>query len=62
MIRNKYAAFVLYVVLTVVFYNALDYVHKTFVTGAGYHFTLGTDLITPVLIGCCIFFLTTMRK
>ena len=62
MIRNKYMAFALYVFLTLVFYNALDYIHKAFVTGAGYHFNLITDLITPVLIGICLFLLTTMRK
>ena len=62
MIRNKYVAFALYVTLTIVFYNVLDYVHKTFITGAGYQFTLTTDLVTPVLIGICLFLLTTMRK
>ena len=62
MIRNKFVAFALYVFLTIVFYNALDYIHKTYVTGAGYHFTLSMDLITPVLIGCCLFLLTTLRK
>lgn len=62
MIRNKYAAFALYVFLTLVFYNAMDYVHKTFVTGTGYHFSLSTDLITPVLIGICLYLLTAMRK
>ena len=62
MIRNKYAAFALYVFLTILFYNALDFVHKTYVTGAGYHFTFGGDLITPVLIGSCLFLLTTVKK
>ena len=62
MIRNKYVACALYVVLTIVFYNVLDFVHKTFIAGGGYQFTLSMDLITPVLIGVCLYFLTAMGK
>ena len=62
MIRNKYVACALYVFFTIVFYNVLDYVHKTFVTGAGYQFAVSTDLFTPILIGVCLFLLTNMRK
>ena len=62
MIRNKFAAGALYVFFTIVFYNLLDFFHKTFVTGAGYHFNVTADLLTPVLIGICLFLLTLMRK
>lgn len=50
MIKNKYAAFVLYVIAFLGLWNLADYLYTTFITRGTYHFAVGTDLALPVVI------------
>ena len=60
MIKNKKTAFVLYVVLFLLFWNVLEYIYSVLITQQPYYFTPGTDMGLPVilaLISGYIFFL-----
>ena len=59
MIKNKYAAFGLFVVIFLVFWHLLDFLFTTFSTGKGYQFSPAIDLVIPltvsVAVGCVLF-------
>ena len=62
MIKNKYAAFVLFVVVFLAFWNLADYLYTTFITSGTYHFAAGTDGALPVGIAIVSGYLLFVRK
>ena len=48
-IKNKYVAFVLFVIAFLAFWNLADYLYTTFITNGAYHFAVGTDGAIPVV-------------
>lgn len=58
MIKNKYLAFGLFVVLFLAFWHLLDFLYNTFITKVGYQFSPIIDLAVPlaaaVTIGCLL--------
>lgn len=62
MIKNKYAAFVLFVVVFLAFWNLVDYLYTTFITSGTYHFAAGTDGALPVGIAIVSGYLLFVRK
>lgn len=59
MIKNKYVAFGLFVVLFLAFWHLFDFLFNTFVTGKGYQFSpiidLAVPLATAIAVGCLLF-------
>lgn len=59
MIRNKYVALALFIVVALTIWNLLDYLYCTFITRSVYQFTVGGDLGFPftgaVVIGYLLF-------
>ncbi len=49
MIKNKYAAFGLFMILVIVFWNLLDLLYSMFISRNGYQFAAGNDLGLPVV-------------
>jgi len=62
MIKNKYAAFALFLAAFLLFWNLLDYLYSTFITGSGYHCSAGTDLALPVAVAVVVGFLLFLRN
>ena len=62
MVKNKYVAFVLFVVVFLAFWNLADYLYTTFITSGVYHFTAGTDGALPVGIAIVSGYLLFLRK
>ena len=50
MIKNKYVAFVLFVIVFMAFWNLADYLYTTFITNGAYHFTAGADGALPLAL------------
>ena len=59
MIKNKYVAFILFVIVMLAAWNLLDYLYTTFISGGAYRFAAGSDLGLPVVVavvvGCFLF-------
>lgn len=59
MIKNKYVAFGLFVVLFLALWHLLDFLFNTFITGKGYRFLPVIDLVIPLAVsiamGCVLF-------
>ena len=51
MVRSKYVAFVLYLVMVLVFWNVLDLLYVSFITRSVYAFSMGAGLMTPLISG-----------
>ena len=51
MIKNKYVAFVLYVVLLTAFCAALDWLYTVYFTHSAFQFSADRDLWMPMLLG-----------
>ena len=62
MIKNKYVAFVLFVVVFLAFWNLADYLYTTFITSGTYHFAAGTDGALPVGIAIVSGYLLFVRQ
>ena len=62
MIKNKYVAFVLFVVVFLAFWNLADYLYTTFITSGTYHFAAGTDGALPVGIAIVSGYLLFVKK
>ena len=62
MIKNKYAAFVLYVIAFLGLWNLADYLYTTFITRATYQFAVGTDLAIPAAVAIVSGYLLFLRK
>ena len=61
MIKNKYAAFALFIVLVIAFWNLFDFLYGTFITGKGYSFESGLDGGLPLVVGIIVGYLTILR-
>ncbi len=62
MIKNRKAAFGLFVVIFLLFWNLLDFLYAAFITRSGYHFTAGNDMGSPVILAVIIGSLLFLRK
>ncbi len=62
MIKNKYAAFGLFVVLFLVIWHILDFLFNTFITKSGYQLSPVIDLCIPVVISVTVGYLLFLRK
>ena len=61
MIKNKKAAFGLFVVVFLLVWNVLDFLYTTFITRSGYSFTGGVDFGGPLVIAIIMGFLLFLR-
>lgn len=62
MIKNKYVAFVLFVIVFMAFWNLADYLYTTFITSGAYHFTAGADGALPAVIAVVSGYLLFVRN
>lgn len=62
MIRNKYVAFALFVVVVLVFWNILDYLYSAFITHGQYSFSTYADLIIPLAPAIVVGYMKLLRK
>ena len=62
MIKNKYAAFTIYMIVVLAVWNLLDYLYSTFITHSGYRFGAGIDLGLPVVVGGVVGYFLFLRK
>ena len=62
MTKNKYVAFVLFVIAFLAFWNLADYLYTTFITNGAYHFAAGSDGALPVGIALVSGYLLFVRK
>ena len=59
--KNKWVAFVLFIVFVVIFWNILDAAYHLIITRSGLSFSAGFDLALPVVIGAAMGFLLYLR-
>ena len=62
MIKNKYAAFILFFIAVLFFWNLLDYLYSTFITGSSYQFAMGSDMGLPVVAAVIVGYILFLRK
>ena len=62
MIKNKYVAFILFIIIFLAFWNLADYLYTTFITSGAYHFAAGTDGVLPAAVAIVSGYLLFMRK
>ena len=62
MIKNKYAAFVLFVVAFLALWNLADYLYTTFIVSGTYHFAARTDGALPAALAIVSGYLLFVRK
>ena len=62
MIKNKYVAFVLFVIAFLAFWNLADYLYTTFITRGTYQFAAGTDGGVPAALAIVSGYLLFVRK
>ena len=62
MIKNKYAAFVLFVAAFLALWNLADYLYTTFITNGTYHFAAVTDGAIPAVVAIVLGYLLFVRK
>lgn len=62
MIKNKYAAFILFVIAVLVVWNLLDYVYAVLITGSTYQFAAGSDLGLPAVAAAVVGYILFLRK
>ncbi len=62
MIKNKYIAFGLFVVLFMAFWNLLDYLYSTFIAKSAYQFGAGIDLGLPIVVAIVAGYFAFLRK
>ena len=62
MIKNKYVAYILFIVVFLIFWNLLDFLYVTFISRNAYQFAAGTDLGIPVAAAVVVGYLLFIRK
>ena len=62
MVKNKYVAFVLYVIAFLALWNLADYLYTTFIARGTYQFALGTDGAIPAAVAIISGYLLFLRK
>ena len=61
LIKSRTVAFVIFVVLFMIFWNLLDFIWVTLISKSPYHFSVGTDLGTPLVIALVSGYLLFLR-
>ena len=61
MIKKKDAAFALFIVLVIAFWNLFDFLYGTFIAGKGYSYESGLDGGIPLVVGIVVGYLTILR-
>ena len=62
MIKNKYVAFILFIIIFLAFWNLADYLYTTFITSGAYLFSVGPDGLLPAVVAIVSGYLLFMRK
>ena len=62
MIKNKYVAFVLFVIAVLAIWNLLDYLYSTFITGSSYQFAAGIDMGLPVVVAAGVGYFLILKR
>ncbi|MBR7092911.1 MAG: hypothetical protein IKI50_07015 [Clostridia bacterium] len=62
MLKNRYAAFGLFVVVFVLFFNLLDFMYTAWIAGGTYRFSAGLDLGVPLLPGLILGYVLFLHK
>ncbi len=62
MVKNKYLAYVLFVVLMIVFWNLIDFLYSSVITHNGYQFGIVGDLAIPLVVAVAVGYLLFLRK
>ena len=62
MVKNKYVAFVLFVIVFLAFWNLADYLYTTLIQSGAYRFTVGADGALPVVIAIVSGYLLFIRR
>ncbi|MBQ9061914.1 MAG: hypothetical protein IJ121_03660 [Eubacterium sp.] len=62
MIKNKKAAFGLFVVIFPAFWNLLDFIWSVFIVNGAYHFSGVSDLVIPMTVAIISGYLLFLRK
>ena len=62
MVKNKYVAFVLFVIAFLALWNLADYLYTTFITNGTYQFALGTDGAIPAAVAIITGYFLFLRK
>ena len=62
MLKNRYAAFGLFVVVFVLFFNLLDFMYTAWIAGGAYRFSAGLDLGVPLPLGLLLGYILFLHK
>ena len=62
MIKNKYAASILFIIAFLALWNLVDYLYSTFVTGSSYQFAAVSDMGLPVVVALVVGYILYLRK
>ena len=62
MIKNKYAAFILFLIAFLAFWNLLHYLYSTFIARSSYQFAVGSDLGLPVIVAAVSGYILFLRN
>ena len=62
MIKNKKIAFVLFVVLFLALWTALDWLYSALITKSSFHWTAAADLFTPLAVAIAVGYFAFLRK
>ena len=62
MVKNKYVAFVLFVIAFLALWNLADYLYTTFITSGTYHFAVSSDGTIPAALAIISGYLLFVRK
>ncbi len=61
-VRNKYVAFVLFIIAFLALWNLADYLYTSFITRETYHFAAGADGVIPATLAIVSGYLLFIRK
>ena len=61
MIKNKIVSLILFIVVFLLIWNALDYLYSVVITNNAFHFAAGLDLIVPLVVSAVIGTLLFLR-
>ena len=62
MIKNKYVAFCIFLVLSFALWQLLHFLYTTFITRSGYQFSPIIDLVVPLAVAITVGWLLFLRN
>ena len=62
MIKNRIVSLILFIVVFLLIWNAVDYLYSAVITKSAFHFAAGLDLIVPLVVSIVIGTLLFLRK